>query len=180
MNAPRGWFRFVRDRFWAAFLIAALVVGSIPVVRAWKSAHPGSMTVIESQAMDMTAMKPPTGAVPVATAIVRPRGFSATVTYTGSVAPYTEQVIYARAAADKAATASETEAAKNGLAGAKAALSAARQAETQREEAVKSAEANAALAQTAVDQADEDYRVIRLRYEAGKSINLKCLTRWRR
>lgn len=34
---------------------------------------------------------------------------------------------------------------------------------------------NVNLARTAVDQADEDYRVIKLRYEAGKSINVEVL-----
>jgi len=34
---------------------------------------------------------------------------------------------------------------------------------------------NVDLAKAAIDQADEDYRVIRLRYEAGKSINVEVL-----
>jgi outer membrane protein TolC len=34
---------------------------------------------------------------------------------------------------------------------------------------------NVSLARAAVDQADEDYRVIKLRYEAGKSINVEVL-----
>ena len=49
-----------------------------------------------------------------------------------------------------------------------------------RDAAAALAEASAAgknvkLAQAAVDQADEDYRVVKLRYEAGKSINVEVL-----
>lgn len=54
------------------------------------------MNVLESQAMDMTVMKPPVGSVPVATEVVHLGHFEATVTYTGSVAPIQEQVIYPR------------------------------------------------------------------------------------
>jgi len=63
-------------------------------VRLFK--RPGAMTIIEAQSMDMTAMKAPAGAVPVATEIVTRSTFSGKVTYTGSVAPYTEQTIYPR------------------------------------------------------------------------------------
>ena len=54
------------------------------------------MTVLESQAMDMTVMKPPVGAVPVATETVHLGPFTAKVTYTGSVAPDQEQIVYPR------------------------------------------------------------------------------------
>jgi len=89
-------FRLLKQHFWGIALIIAIAVGSSAAVRIWKARHPGAMTVVEAQAMDMTAMKPPTGAVPVATEIVRRASFAAKVTYTGSVAPYTEQNIYPR------------------------------------------------------------------------------------
>lgn len=77
-------------------LIVVLLIGSSIAVRAWKAKHPGAMSVLESQAMDMTVMKPPVGAVPVATEIVHLGQFTAQVTYTGSVAPLQEQVVYPR------------------------------------------------------------------------------------
>jgi multidrug efflux pump subunit AcrA (membrane-fusion protein) len=46
--------------------------------------------------MDMGVMKPPVGAVPVATEVVHLGQFTANVTYTGSVAPLQEQVVYPR------------------------------------------------------------------------------------
>ncbi len=77
-------------------LLVALLIASAIAVRAWKAAHPGSMSVLESQAMDMTVMKPPVGAAPVATEVAHPGRFAAGVTYTGSVAPLQEQVVYPR------------------------------------------------------------------------------------
>lgn len=40
---------------------------------------------------------------------------------------------------------------------------------------IKAAAKDIELARAAIDQADEDYRVVRLRYEAGKSINVEVL-----
>lgn len=74
-------------------LIGLLILSSL-AVRHFK--RPGQMSVIEAQAMDMTAMKPPTGAVPVATEIVQRRGYNPTVHYTGSVAPLNEQNVASR------------------------------------------------------------------------------------
>jgi len=88
--------RLLREHFWGVLLIVVLLIGSNIAVRAWKVKHPGSMNVMESQAMDMTVMKPPVGAVPVATEVVHLGRFSAKVTYTGSVAPLQEQVVYPR------------------------------------------------------------------------------------
>lgn len=76
----------------------AILIGLF-LISGWAVKHfkrPGQMTVIESQAMDMTAMKPPIGSVPVATEFVKRGPFSAKVRYTGSVAAYTEQTIYPR------------------------------------------------------------------------------------
>ncbi len=86
----------IRKHFWAILLLVVLFAGSSFTVRAWKARHPGSMSVLESQAMDMTTMKPPVGAAPVETEVVHSGPFVARVTYTGSVAPWQEQVIYPR------------------------------------------------------------------------------------
>ncbi len=61
-----------------------------------KYRRPGQMTVIEAQAMDMTAMKPPEGVLPVATEIVKTLPFEVAVTYTGTVAPLNEEIVVAR------------------------------------------------------------------------------------
>ncbi|MDO8589194.1 MAG: efflux RND transporter periplasmic adaptor subunit [Armatimonadota bacterium] len=86
----------MRQHVWSILLLIVLLIVSNVGVRLWKVKHPGAMSIIEAQAMDMTAMKPPVGAIPVATEVVGRSSFSAKVTYTGSVAPYTEQNIYPR------------------------------------------------------------------------------------
>lgn len=88
--------RLIREHFWGVLLIVVLLVGSSIAVKAWKVKHPGAMSVLESQAMDMTVMKPPVGSVPVATEVVHLGKFTAKVTYTGSVAPLQEQTVYPR------------------------------------------------------------------------------------
>lgn len=96
MSSVQTLTRLVREHFWGLLLLVVLLIGSGLTVRAWKARHPGAMTVIESQAMDMTAMKPPVGAAPVATEVVHLGEFTAKVSYTGSVAPLQEQVLYPR------------------------------------------------------------------------------------
>ncbi len=86
----------VKKHFWGVLFLTAILITSGVTVRAWKAKHPGSMSVMESQAMDMTAMKPPVGSSPVATEVVHSGKFMARVTYTGSVAPMQEQVLYPR------------------------------------------------------------------------------------
>jgi len=88
--------RLARVHIWGLLLLAVAIAGSTIAVRAWTKNHPGAMTVLESQAMDMNAMKPPVGAVPVVTETVQPGPFMSAVTYTGSVAPFQEQDIYPR------------------------------------------------------------------------------------
>lgn len=88
--------RLLKEHFWGILLLVVILVVSAVSVNAWKAKHPGAMTVLESQAMDMTVMKPPVGATPVATEVVHLGQFTAKVTYTGSVAPLQEQVIYPR------------------------------------------------------------------------------------
>ncbi len=86
--------RLAPKHFWGITLLVVLFILSSWAVKHFKK--PGQMTVIESQAMDMTAMKPPVGSVPVATEFVGVGAFSAKVRYTGSVVAYTEQNIYPR------------------------------------------------------------------------------------
>jgi len=62
----------------------------------WKMRRPGQMSVVEALAMEMEAMKPPEGVLPVATEIVKPRPFEVAVTYTGTVAPLNEELVIAR------------------------------------------------------------------------------------
>lgn len=76
-----------------------LLVGLYLVVFHWlvpRHRRPGQMTVTEALAMDMAAMKPPEGVLPVATEVVEPRPFEEAVTYTGTVAPLNEEVVIAR------------------------------------------------------------------------------------
>lgn len=59
---------------------------------------PGSMTVIEAQAMDMKAMSAntPLGSIPVAAEDVAYHPFAPTVTYTGTVVAFNDSEIYSR------------------------------------------------------------------------------------
>lgn len=54
------------------------------------------MSVIESQAMDMAAMKPTRGAVPVAVAAAKEDELDASVTYTGAVQAFEDEDVYPR------------------------------------------------------------------------------------
>ena len=76
----------------AAILLAVLLTNA-----AVKRFHrPGQLDVISAQAMDMSQMRPPTGAAPVALASVGEGSLADTVTYTGTVAAYNEQDISPR------------------------------------------------------------------------------------
>ena len=86
----------VRKHIWGIVMLVALALLSALAVKHYKK--PGQMTVIESQAMDMSAMKPPLGSVPVATEIVSRTSFSSKVRYTGTVAAFNEQNISSRVA----------------------------------------------------------------------------------
>ncbi|GIV20021.1 MAG: hypothetical protein KatS3mg023_1772 [Armatimonadota bacterium] len=86
--------RFVQAHWGTLLFIALLFVGTSYVVRTKRP--PGSMTVIEAQAMDMSQTGTPIGSVPVATEKVRAQMFTPTVTYTGSVVAYNDTDIVAR------------------------------------------------------------------------------------
>jgi len=76
--------------------VIAVVVGTAWAVRRFHK--PGQLDVVTAQAMDMSAMRPPTGAAPVALASVRRGTLDDTVTYTGSILPFNEQEIAPRIA----------------------------------------------------------------------------------
>ncbi len=86
--------RFVRAHWGTLLFITLLLAGTSYVVRTKRP--PGSMTVIEAQAMDMSQTGTPVGSVPVATEKVRAQTFVPTVTYTGSVVAYNDTDIVAR------------------------------------------------------------------------------------
>jgi len=84
-----------RWRAWAGvLLIIAACVGSQWVVQ--KYTKPGHMSILEAQGADMTGMKPPIGAIPVAVMAVRRQPMEATVHYAGSAVSLADQDISAR------------------------------------------------------------------------------------
>ena len=74
--------------------IIAVVFGTVWAVRRYHK--PGQLDVMTAQAMDMSAMRPPTGAAPVVLASVRRGTLDDAVTYTGTVRAYNEQDISPR------------------------------------------------------------------------------------
>ena len=74
--------------------ISAALLGTGWVVHHYH--RPGQLDVLSAQAMDMSQMRPPTGAAPVALASVRLGSLANTVTYTGTVRAYNEQDISPR------------------------------------------------------------------------------------
>lgn len=86
--------RFIREHWLTLLFIALLFAGTNYIVRTKRP--PGSMTVIEAQAMDMSQTGTPVGSVPVATEKVQAQPFVPTVTYTGSVVAYNDTDIVAR------------------------------------------------------------------------------------
>jgi len=80
-------------------LIALTAIVLVFAGTSWAVQHyhrPGQLDVISAQAMDMSQMRPPSGAAPVALASVRQGSLADTVTYTGTVAAYNEQDISPR------------------------------------------------------------------------------------
>ena len=74
--------------------VALTLAGTGWAVRHYHT--PGQMDVLTAQAMDMSQMRPPAGAAPVALASVRRGSLASTVTYTGTVAAYNEQALSPR------------------------------------------------------------------------------------
>lgn len=89
-----GLFGWLRRNFWGIATIAVVAIVCALVVKVFKK--PGQMTVIESQAMDMASMVPPTGAVPVAMAKVERTVVEGSITYTGTVEAFEDEDVYPR------------------------------------------------------------------------------------
>ncbi|MGC8669367.1 MAG: efflux RND transporter periplasmic adaptor subunit [Chthonomonadales bacterium] len=85
---------FLRHHAWGILtLVIVFLAVHWAVVRYRK---PGSMTVIEAQAMDMSQSGTPLGSAPVAVEEVHARLFTPSVTYTGSVAAWNDEEVYPR------------------------------------------------------------------------------------
>lgn len=89
-----NWLKHTRTILVSALLLAALYFGTRWFVE--RNRPPGAMTPLEAQGMDMSVMKPPPGAFPVATQLLEHREFLPTVTYTGTLLAYNEEQVLAR------------------------------------------------------------------------------------
>ena len=85
---------FLKKHFWGIATLVAVTAICIIIVQIFKK--PGQMSVLESQAMDMTVMVPPKGAVPVAIATVENASIEGSITYTGTAQAFTDEDIYPR------------------------------------------------------------------------------------
>jgi multidrug efflux pump subunit AcrA (membrane-fusion protein) len=85
---------WLKKNIWSLTSLAVVVLACFFIVQHFKK--PGQMSVIESQAMDMTAMKPTRGAVPVAVAAAKEDELDASVTYTGAVQAFEDEDVYPR------------------------------------------------------------------------------------
>jgi multidrug efflux pump subunit AcrA (membrane-fusion protein) len=90
----RSIFGWLRHNFWGIATIVVIAIACVIAVSVFKK--PGQMTVIESQAMDMTSMVPPVGAVPVAIAKVERKEVAGSITYTGTVQAFEDEDVYPR------------------------------------------------------------------------------------
>ena len=82
-------------------VIAVIIVAAVALATSWavKRYHKtGQLDVISAQAMDMSQMRPPVGAAPVALVSIKTGALGDTVTYTGSVVALNEQDITPRIA----------------------------------------------------------------------------------
>lgn len=75
-------------------LLVLVIAATAWVVQTYRK--PGSMTVVESQAMDMGAMTAPPGTMPVGTVKVRQSLFLPSQTYTGTVRAWSDEDVVAR------------------------------------------------------------------------------------
>lgn len=86
--------KWSRRNFWGVVTIVVVSIGSVFFVQTFKK--PGQMTVLEANVMDMSAMMPPRGAMPVGLARAEETGIEGTITYTGSVAAFEDEDVYPR------------------------------------------------------------------------------------
>ena len=75
-------------------IVALVALATLLAVHKYH--RPGQMDAMTAQDMDMSQMRPPTGASPVALVAARTGSLDDTVTYTGTVLPFNEQDITAR------------------------------------------------------------------------------------
>lgn len=90
----KKWVQFVNKHGFTLFLLLVSVVGVNSYVSHKRT--PGSMTVIESQGMDMTTMKPPGGSMPVSVESVGRRPLNPGFTYPAVVSAWSEEEVVAR------------------------------------------------------------------------------------
>ena len=84
-------------KYFKQFLIAVVLIVLFLLVQ-WVVKlfqQPGQMDLLESQTMDMT-VRPPEGAMPVETEVLREQSFESAVTYTGSATAFNDALIYPR------------------------------------------------------------------------------------
>ncbi|MBX9722905.1 MAG: efflux RND transporter periplasmic adaptor subunit, partial [Candidatus Obscuribacterales bacterium] len=86
--------KWLKENFLGLATIGIITVVCVIIVQVFKK--PGQMSVIESQAMDMSIMVPPKGAVPVGIAKVERQEIEGSVTYTGTVQAFEDEDIYPR------------------------------------------------------------------------------------
>lgn len=91
-EAPRT--RPLRVYVFGLLFIAGVAAVTMYIVKTQR--RPGQMNLIESQAMDMKAMKAPVGSMPVALETLAIGEFESRVTYSGSVVPFSEEEVYPR------------------------------------------------------------------------------------
>ncbi len=85
---------WARKNFWAVVTLVVVGIGSVMVVETFKK--PGQMTVLEANVMDMSAMVPPRGAMPVKLEPATIGEIEGSITYTGGVAAYEDEDVYPR------------------------------------------------------------------------------------
>ncbi|MGD9682208.1 MAG: efflux RND transporter periplasmic adaptor subunit [Candidatus Obscuribacterales bacterium] len=85
---------WIKKNFWGVITLVVVALGSMAVVKLFKK--PGQMSVIEANIMDMSSMKPPQGALPVAMEAATRQVVEGTITYTGTVQAYEDEDVYPR------------------------------------------------------------------------------------
>jgi multidrug efflux pump subunit AcrA (membrane-fusion protein) len=86
--------RPLRVYVFGLLFIAGVAAVTMYIVKTQR--RPGQMNLIESQAMDMKAMKAPVGSTPVALETLTIGEFEPRVTYSGSVVPFSEEEVFPR------------------------------------------------------------------------------------
>lgn len=85
---------WTKKNFWGLATLVLVSIISVIAVNHFKK--PGQMTVIEANVMDMSAMLPPRGAVPVAIETAVESEIEGSITYTGTVQSFEDEDVYPR------------------------------------------------------------------------------------